>query len=78
MLKEEWVRYLSLNKKNICKWYNVCPMKFYFEKGLLDKKWVEKYCWIANKNCVRFQMEEKGRYHPDNMLPDGSIDKKLK
>jgi len=23
-------------------------------------------------------MEEKGKYHPDNMLPDGTIDEKLK
>jgi hypothetical protein len=22
-------------------------------------------------------MEEEGRYHPDNMLPDGTINKKL-
>jgi len=23
-------------------------------------------------------MEESGKYHPDNMLPDGSIDENLK
>jgi hypothetical protein len=30
-----------------------------------------------NKKCVRYQMEENGRPHPDNMLPDGSIDQSL-
>ena len=27
-----------------CKWYQVCPMKVFYEKGELDKKWVELYC----------------------------------
>ncbi|GAB6906033.1 Uracil-DNA glycosylase, family 4 [Desulfosarcina cetonica] len=31
-------------------------------------KWHEDY----RKGCA-FQMEEAGRYHPDNMLPDGRI-----
>jgi len=63
-------------KKRIkpCKWYTVCPIKRFTERGLLDKKWVETYCLKANNQCVRYQMEEKGHYHPDNMLPDGSID----
>jgi len=26
---------------------------------------------------VRNKMEEEGLYHPDNMLPDGTIDKDL-
>lgn len=56
-----------------CKWYRVCPMKRYYEKGLLEKKWVEEYCWKNWRNCIRYQMEEKGEYHPDWMLPDGSL-----
>jgi len=52
-------------------------MKFFFEQGKLDKKWVEKYCYGNWKKCVRYQKEESGVYHPDNMLPDGTIDNNL-
>ncbi|MBN2444857.1 MAG: hypothetical protein JXJ04_26115 [Spirochaetales bacterium] len=48
-------------------------MKYYYEKGLLEEKWVSDYCWVNNPKCVRKKMEEQGKYHPDNMLPDGSI-----
>ncbi|PNR98160.1 hypothetical protein X927_08270 [Petrotoga mexicana DSM 14811] len=61
-----------------CKWYIVCPMKRYYDEGKLDKKWIENYCHGDYKSCVRYQMEETGKYHPDNMLPDGTIDKRLK
>ncbi len=60
-----------------CKWYPVCPMKAYYEKGYLDKKWIELYCKSDWEHCVRYQMEEKGEPHPDWMLPDGTIDKRL-
>jgi hypothetical protein len=53
-------------------------MRRYYEEGKLDKKWIENYCHGDYKSCVRYQMEETGRYHPDNMLPDGTIDKRLK
>jgi hypothetical protein len=52
-------------------------MKRFHEKGLLDDFWVKNYCMGDNKKCVRYQMEENGRPHPDNMLPDGSIDQSL-
>ncbi|MBE9469323.1 MAG: uracil-DNA glycosylase [Bacteroidetes bacterium] len=61
-----------------CKWYNVCPMKYFSEQGKLEKRWIENYCKGNWKDCIRFQKEEKGIYHPDNMLPNGEIDKKLK
>ncbi len=61
-----------------CKWYDLCPMKRFYEKGILDKKWIELYCKGDWESCVRYQKEKKGEYHPDNMLPDGNIDKKLK
>ena len=60
-----------------CKWYPVCPMKRFYEAGKIDKKWAENYCHGDNQSCKRYQMEEKGEYHPDNMLPDGSIDQSL-
>ncbi len=64
-------------EKNICKWYNACPIVDFADQGKLDKKWVENYCLKGGQNCKRYEMEEKGIYHPDNMLPDGTIDKSL-
>ena len=64
--------------KKACKWYDVCPLKFFYEKNRLDKKWVEDYCLGDFSKCVRYKMEEEGSYYPDNMMPDGTIDGKLK
>ncbi len=68
-----------------CKWYDVCPMKRFYERGdldcsgirSLDPKWVKDYCFGDNKSCIRYQLEERGVFHPDNMLPDGTIDDTL-
>lgn len=60
-----------------CKWYQECPMKIFYEKGALDRKWIKLYCkgdWLS---CVRYALEESGEPHPDWMLPDGSLDEKL-
>ena len=61
----------------ICKWYNCCPIKFYTDDKKLDPYWVNNYCLVGNKNCIRYQKEEAGEFHPDNLLPDGSIDSSL-
>ncbi len=61
--------------RDVCKWYNVCPMKRYFEEGELDIKWIDGYCKGNYHRCTRREMEEEGKYHPDNMLPDGTINK---
>jgi len=60
-------------KRKECKWYHICPIKYFTERGKLEKKWSEEYCFGNWKKCVRFEMEEKGIYHPDNMLPNGEI-----
>ncbi len=60
-----------------CKWFTVCPMKRFYESGKLDEKWVKAYCWGDWGKCVRYQMEESGEPHPDNMLPDGTINETL-
>ncbi len=62
---------------DICKWYPVCPMIWFFKNGKLDEKWVNDYCFGDWKKCVRYEMEEDGKYHPDNMLPDEKIDERL-
>jgi len=51
-------------------------MKRFFEEGRLDEKWIKEYCKGNYRECVRYRMEDEGKPHPDNMLPDGSIDKK--
>jgi hypothetical protein len=61
-----------------CKWYYCCPIKYFVDQGKLDRKWVEEYCLVGNKNCVRYQMEESGEHHPNNMLPNGEIREDLK
>jgi hypothetical protein len=61
-----------------CKWYQVCPMKTFYEQGRLDKEWIDKYCKGDCSKCARFIMEETGKPHSDYMLPDGTIDKTLK
>ena len=64
-------------KNKTCQWYPVCPIKYFVDQGKLDRKWVEEYCLVENKNCVRYEMEETGEYHPDNMLPNGEIKQDL-
>jgi len=53
-------------------------MKHYTDAGLLDPKWVETYCKGDWDNCVRYELEERGKPHPDWMLPDGSLDESLR
>lgn len=63
---------------NICKWHPVCPIKHYTDQGKLPPYWVENYCLGNWKDCARYHMEERGEYHPDWMLPDGSMDESLR
>lgn len=67
-----------INHKQICKWFKLCPLKRFFEEGKLNRKWVENYCWGDFLKCSRYQMEEKNIYHPDNMMPDGTVKSDLK
>ena len=56
-----------------CKWYQICPMKYYYEQGKLERKWIELYCKGNWKECIRYQMEESGKDHSDRMLPNGKV-----
>lgn len=62
----------------VCKWYFCCPIKYYVENDKLERKWIEEYCLVSNKACVRYEMEERGIPHPDNLLPNGEIREDLK
>jgi predicted metallo-beta-lactamase superfamily hydrolase len=68
-----WEALITNGKIKPCKWYDACPIKQYTETGKLERYWVEDYCLVKNKNCVRYHMEEKGVTHPDNLLPNGEI-----
>ena len=69
-----------MKKKNICRWYNeTSGMKRAYDQGLLDKKWLERYCWNNGKGCLRKKrFEEEGYVSPDYVLPDGTIDENLR
>jgi len=58
-----------------CKWYSICPLRNLEKQGKISDKWKNKYCKTKNnwKNCKRYKLEQKGKSHPDNMMPDGSI-----
>jgi len=61
-----------------CKWYSLCPMKRFFLMGKLDRSWIDHYCYGDWNACLRYQMEERGEFHPDAMLPDGTVDESLR
>jgi len=57
-----------------CKWYALCPLRRLEREGLIGQHWAETYCRSDHhwKSCRRYQLEEQGIPHPDNLLPDGS------
>ena len=67
-------------KRNLCRWYDeTSAMKRAHDKGLIDNKWVENFCWNEGKNCIRKKrFEEEGYVSPDYILPNGSEDSNLK
>jgi len=60
-----------------CIWFDVCPLKRFYEQGKLNKNWIEDYCFGEFLKCTRYKMEQEGVFHPDNMMPDGKIDERL-
>jgi len=62
-----------------CKWYSVCPLRRLEKEVSLKGSWREEYCASADNwlTCRRYQLEEEGICHADNMLPDGSSDESL-
>jgi len=66
-----WQALIEAKRIQPCKWYSGCPVKADTDRGKLDRYWIEEYCLVANKSCIRYQMAEKGEYLPDDVLPDG-------
>ena len=60
-----------------CIWFDYCPIPEFVETGKLPEKWTLCFCNVANPYCKRYQLENMGRNIPDNMLPDGTIEKNL-
>jgi hypothetical protein len=76
MKKPDFYTIDTMNKQ--CKWFPVCPMKFYWEQGKINELWIKQYCKGNWSSCIRYQKEEADIYHPDNMMPDGHTNKNLK
>jgi len=76
--RKGWEKLMEKGKITACKWYYCCPIRTYTEQGKLDRYWIENYCLVGKKDCIRYQMEETGEYHPNNMLPNGEIRAGLK
>ncbi|MBN1505313.1 MAG: hypothetical protein JW955_00620 [Sedimentisphaerales bacterium] len=66
--------------KRVCRWYDsTSGMKRAFDRGLLDRKWIDDYCLRGGQGCVRKRrFEHEGYISPDYVLPDGSVDETLK
>jgi len=42
-----------MKNRNVCKWYDeTAGMKRAYDKGLLDKKWIEEYFLNEGKGCA--------------------------
>ena len=69
-----------MKEKGVCRWYDeTSGMKRAYDRGLLDKAWIEKYCFKGGERCVRKQrFEQEGYVSPDYILPDGTVDERLK
>lgn len=62
-----------------CRWYSVCPLRRLEREGQLPTCWAQDYCRTMDnwRHCRRYQLEQEGIPHPDNMLPNGDIDKSI-
>lgn len=56
---------------NKCKWFEVCPMRYLEHSGKISDKYRKEYCEKNWLKCKRYQLEEEGIPHSDNLLPDG-------
>ena len=60
-----------------CIWFDYCSIPEFTLEGKIPPQWKKFYCDVGSPFCKRYQMENLGRYIPDNMLPDGIIRKHL-
>lgn len=55
-----------------CKWYFACPLRTLEKQGRIGNRWKKEYCEKDFIKCIRYKMEELGKSHDDELLPDGS------
>ena len=69
-----------MKQKNLCVWYNATSgVKRAYDLGLIDRSWVENYCWNGGHSCVRKEkFEREGYVSPDYVLPDGTVSDRVK
>ncbi len=75
-----------MNKSNIrrhnnpCRWYDsTSGMKRAYDADMFDREWIDNYCMKGGQGCIRKKrFEEHGYVSPDYILPEGTVDKKLK
>lgn len=61
-----------------CSNYNECPIVRAYEQGKIDSEWIKLYCLGNWKDCARFQLEEIGDPTVEFVLPDGSVEDRLR
>jgi len=68
------------DNRNLCRWYDeTSAIKRAYDRGLIERKWVEDYCWNGGNGCVRKRRFEEEHYvSPDYVLPDGTVSEELK
>jgi len=64
----------------LCRWYDeTSAIKNAYDERKIAKQRVENYCWNGGKSCVRKKrFQQEGYASPGHLMPDGSIDQKLK
>lgn len=61
-----------------CDKYKNCPLVEYYEQGKLESEWIELYCRGKWRECVRHLLLENGTPEIGFVMPDGSIEDRLR
>ena len=61
-----------------CGEYHRCPLVEYYEQGKLESEWIELYCKGNWNDCVRYQLLKSGALELEFVLPDGSVEDRLR
>ena len=62
----------------VCPLIRKCVLRKFERIGRLSLKWEKDYCECVFWTCKRYHKLSMSVPVPNNMLPDGTIDKKLK
>jgi hypothetical protein len=62
-----------------CEYYDICPLRGFEKGGKISDKWNKEFCGTDKNwsNCIRYKEAKEGIPHPNNKLPDGTIDESL-